>query len=155
MAGRYTEAVRFQRPVVLALALLVSPVGVAVCEVVCGTPVHAAGHGSVPAEPAAVDPHAHHDLHAHHAPPPAAPVAPVSDADGTVGVVQVPGPECDPAVAIPARVRSTFSGLDLHATAIAHVVFVTNSQVLTQPRVAIADTGPPDPPRHASIPLRI
>jgi len=148
----YTASVRRLRPLVFVLALLVSPLGVAVCEVVCGLPAHAAGHAPVPAETARVDAHAHHDHHQHHAPLPTAPVAPVSDADG---VVTLPGPACDPLSGIPARVRSPFSGPDAHGVAVAHVASALDSQEQRYPRVVPADTGPPDPPRHAPVPLRI
>ncbi len=135
----------------LVLALMVSPVGAAVCEVVCGSPSHAAAHAPVAAQTDA-DAHAHHDHHAHHASPAAPMVPQASDADGRM---HVPGPECDPLLAIPGRVRSAFSGPDFHATIVTHVAAVIDPVVPARSRVVVSDTGPPDPPRSAPVPLRI
>jgi len=145
--------VRLIRPLAIVLAVMVSPVGMAVCEVVCGSPLHAAGHAqaALPAA-AAHEAHAHHDHHGHHTPPAAAPAAPASDADG---VMSLPGPECEPLSGIPARVRSTFSGPDLQTSAIAQVVTVVDMVTRPHQRLLVADVGPPEPPRHAPVPLRI
>jgi len=148
-AGRlYTAGVSLSRSVTLVLAVLVSPLGAAVCEVVCGSPAHAA-HAAAPAQmDVQTD---QHDHHAHHVPT-AAPVPPASDADGRL---HVPGPDCDPVLAIAGHVRSTFSGPDLHAVVVSHLASVIDAAVPRHSHVAVSDTGPPDPPRHAPIPLRI
>lgn len=148
--------VRRLRPLAFVLTLVVSPLWVAVCEVVCSTPVHVAGHdgahGAAPVPPEAVDAHVHHAQHAHHAPPAAMSHAPVSSADG---VMSLPGPECEPLFGIPARVRSTFSAPDLQAGAVAQVVTAIDMAAAVPQRPVGPDLGPPVPPRHAPTPLRI
>lgn len=149
----YTAGVSLSRAVTLVLAVLVSPLGTAVCEVVCGAPGHAAAHAAAPAQTVVqTDQHAHHDHHAHHAPAAAPVIPPASDADGRM---HVPGPECDPVLSIPGRVRSPFFGPDLHAAVVTHLASVVDTAMPALARVVVSDTGPPDPPRHAPIPLRI
>lgn len=139
------------RLIAFVLAVAVSPLGAAVCEVVCGSPEHAAHAVARTQADVQPDPHAHHDHLAHDAPT-AAPVQSPSDADGRM---HVPVPDCDPVLAIAGRVRSTFSGPDVHAVVVSHLASVIDAAVPRHARATVSDIGPPDPPLHAPIPLRI
>lgn len=133
---------------VVVLSLLVSPLGAAVCEVVCGSPAHAGAHPAPPdASERSAD--AHHAHHGHVMPEtPALVTADPAEQGGW----RTAGPDCDPLSSTPARVRATFSDTPALVASMA----ASAPPVTTTPGLHAASTvSPPAPPHLAPVPLRI
>ena len=129
-----------------ALALFVSPLGAAVCEIACRTPVHAAMHSAPTASDAvAADSHQHH--HEAELEDVAASASALSRLDAP------PRVDCDPVNSVPARVRGAFS--DTPALADAGQGAPAAWTAITSSRHAAAPSPPSSPPHHAPVPLRI
>jgi len=140
------------RVLVFALALVTSPVGAVVCEVVCADHVVAIHHA--PATEAAVEGHAHHGHMAMEAAAPA-PRAKVTAPAGTSSEFTSQMEDCAPSSGQPAtrRTPSTDSSCapaaDLVTTAVYSLALVR--QHASGPPVWSA----PPPPLLSTIPLRI
>lgn len=139
---------RVTRWLVVVLAVLISPVGAAVCEVVCGTPLHAAAHAPVETAPAD---HSKHHQHSEHPEPPQHPL--VSDEAARLAT---PASECPPLSSTPARLRTVY-GPDPSGTTAAPLdaVHVGRDGLQSSRHLPPPADIPPKPPHHAPVPLRI
>jgi len=140
------------RALVFTLALVTSPVGAVVCEVVCAGGV--GGHHAAPATDAAVEGHDHHGHMAMEAAGPA-PRAKVTPPAGTSSAFTSQVEDCAPASGQPAIRRTPSTS---HSCAPAADVVVTAVYSLALARQHTG--GPPvwsspPPPLLSTIPLRI
>lgn len=138
------------RALILTLTLVVSPLGAAVCEVVCGMAPHAV-HQVEQVQAAIVDEHAHHG---HHSTP--APQTAIVAAASTDGVtISVPAPECDLRAATPARLRATSTDVIASSVAMTTAVYRLDDAPARHVSNGNATTSPPAPPPLTPLPLRI
>ena len=146
----YTDKVR---TIVLTLALVTSPLGAAVCEVVCADHV-AAGHHAAPAPEAAVTEHPHHEHMAPEAQAPAA-AAIANPSTQATRALHSPMKDCAPVPGQPATLRPAPSARALTPSASVEGA-TAHSLSLARPLAG----GPPrwsspPPPARSPIPLRI
>jgi len=139
--------VRLSRALIVALALVVSPVGAAVCEVVCGLPSSPA----VASAPASVDEHAHHGHHA----APAAVTTFVRATSPDDVAMSIPAADCDIRTAVPARLRTPFTDIVASSAALTSSVYGLDLAAPQHPRVTGVTPRPPISPPHTPVPLRI
>lgn len=145
------------RFLIVVLAVLVSPVSVAVCEMVCGLSMQTAQTASSTAQTPAATPdvHAHHGHHATPAqtPEPAVTLARAAGADAPV--VSIPAADCDLRTTVPARVRSNGPDVSADASASSQMIRLAQPSVSLGRLVSAVQARPPVPPLHAPVPLRI
>jgi hypothetical protein len=141
------------RTIVLILALVTSPLGAAVCEVVCADHV-AAGHHAAPVPEAAVTEHQHHE---HMAPEAEAPASAAIAGPSTQATRALHSPveDCAPASGQPATLRSAAT-----AGALAPPARIEGAAAHSLRPVRPLAGGPPSgssppPPARSTIPLRI
>ena len=143
---RYSADVTVSRLLIVTLALFVSPLGAAVCEIACGSPTHAAAHGApAPSAAIAADRHLHHQAESDNVVAAPAPAASRVDA--------LPEAGCEPVSAAPARIRAVFS--DTPALAHAGVGASAAWTTIVFPHHPAVKSPPSSPPHHVPVPLRI
>ncbi|MCC7184962.1 MAG: hypothetical protein IT185_01890 [Acidobacteria bacterium] len=138
---------RLSRALIVALALVVSPVGASVCEVVCGVPSSPA----VASAPTSVDDHAHHGHHA--APSPAATIVRAATPDEVA--MSIPAADCDIRTTVPARLRTPFTDIVASSAALTSSVYGLDLAAVQHQRVTGVTPRPPISPPHTLVPLRI
>ena len=146
-SGEYTDGVRLSRALIVALALVVSPVGAAVCEVVCGVPPSPAVTSAV----ASGDDHAHHGHHA--APAPATTIVRTASPDEVT--ISIPAADCDLRTTVPARLRTTFTDLVASSVALTTSAYRLDLAPAHRASVTAVTPRPPTRPPHTPVPLRI
>ncbi len=141
----YTASVRIPRTLIVSLALAVSPIGDAVCEVVCSAPVLAQGAAD---EVSATETAGHQ----HHAATSPSAVPPVSSAPMLASRAEACGPTT------PRIARVALGAVaSPRALPVGGVVDASNAAGLqSRARATMAAAGPPPIPLHqSSVPLRI